>query len=77
VQGWWLLVFAAGAVILPYVAVVIANVSGPTRNPEVLRPGGLVPVTPPSPTTPPDDRGAASGADDSAASAEDRERGAA
>lgn len=47
-QGWWLVVFAAGAVFLPYVAVVLANVSGPSRNDEVLRPGGIVPVgTPP------------------------------
>ena len=43
-QGWWLVVFAAGAVFLPYVAVVLANVSGPTRNQTVLRPGGIVPV---------------------------------
>ena len=48
-QGWWLVVFAAGAVFLPYVAVVLANVSGPTRNPTVLRPGGIVPVAPPAP----------------------------
>ena len=48
-QGWWLLVFAAGAVFLPYIAVVLANVSGPTRNDTVLRPGGIVPVTPPQP----------------------------
>lgn len=46
-QGWWLVVFAAGAIFLPYVAVVLANVNGPTRSAEVLRPGGLVPVTPP------------------------------
>lgn len=46
-QGWWLVVFAAGAVFLPYVAVVLANVSGPSRDNEVLRPGGIVPVTPP------------------------------
>ncbi|NUT57918.1 MAG: DUF3099 domain-containing protein [Agromyces sp.] len=47
-QGWWLVVFAAGAVFLPYVAVVLANVSGPSRNDEVLRPGSIVPVgTPP------------------------------
>jgi hypothetical protein len=46
-KGWWLAVFAAGAIFLPYVAVVLANVGGPSRSPEVLRPGGLVPVTPP------------------------------
>ena len=43
-QGWWLVVFAAGAIFLPYVAVVLANVSGPSRDSEVLRPGGLVPT---------------------------------
>jgi hypothetical protein len=45
-QGWWLAVFAAGAIFLPYVAVVLANVSGPSRESEVLRPGGLVPTAP-------------------------------
>ena len=43
-KGWWLAVFAAGAVFLPYVAVVLANVSGPSRDQTVLRPGGIVPV---------------------------------
>ena len=47
-KGWWLAVFAAGAIFLPYVAVVLANVSGPSRDSEVLRPGGLVPTTPPA-----------------------------
>ncbi|WP_173924040.1 DUF3099 domain-containing protein [Agromyces sp. Marseille-P2726] len=42
-QGWWLVVFAAGAVFLPYVAVVLANVST-SRTSEVLRPGGIVPL---------------------------------
>ncbi|AWB95545.1 DUF3099 domain-containing protein [Agromyces badenianii] len=46
-KGWWLAVFAAGAILLPYFAVVLANVSGPTRQPRVLRPGGLVRSTPP------------------------------
>ncbi|WP_448810065.1 DUF3099 domain-containing protein [Agromyces bauzanensis] len=48
-KGWWLAVFAAGAIFLPYVAVVLANVSGPSRDTEVLRPGSIVPVTPPAP----------------------------
>jgi Protein of unknown function (DUF3099) len=48
-QGWWLVVFAAGAVLLPYVAVVLANVSGPTRGEEVLRPGNIVPAVPSQP----------------------------
>jgi hypothetical protein len=47
-QGWWLVVFAIGAIFLPYVAVVLANVSGPTRSAEVLRPGGLVRSAPPA-----------------------------
>ena len=44
VQGWWLLVCAIGAVVLPYIAVVLAN--GVTRPPttEVVRPGAIVPV---------------------------------
>ena len=51
-QGWWLVVFAAGAIFLPYVAVVLANVSGPSRDSEVLRPGGLVPTGPQRPVPP-------------------------
>ncbi|MBT2499993.1 DUF3099 domain-containing protein [Agromyces sp. ISL-38] len=47
-QGWWLVVFAAGAIFLPYIAVVLANVGGPTRAPEVLRPGNILPTTPPN-----------------------------
>jgi len=43
VQGWWLAVFAVGAIVLPYLAVVLANVGGePAGN--VLRPGSIVPV---------------------------------
>ena len=80
-KGWWLAVFAAGAIFLPYVAVVLANVGGPSRSPEVLRPGGLVPVTPPAPGS--DDASEPSGADTaepSGPAASDRpddERGAA
>lgn len=48
-QGWWILVFAAGAVFLPYFAVVVANVGTSRRGDEVLRPGGLVPVQPTEP----------------------------
>jgi hypothetical protein len=48
VDGWWLLVFALGAVFLPYFAVVVANNS--IRRPlPVVRPGAIVPV-PPAPT---------------------------
>lgn len=53
-QGWWLVVCAAGAIFLPYVAVVLANVSGPSRSAEVLRPGGLVRSAPPIPGPGPD-----------------------
>lgn len=49
-QGWWILVFAAGAIFLPYFAVIVANVGTSRRGPEVARPGGLVPL---QPTTPP------------------------
>jgi acyl dehydratase len=44
VHGWWLLVVAIGAVVLPYFAVVLANnVSGGTGA-AVVRPGAIVPV---------------------------------
>jgi hypothetical protein len=38
VHGWWLLVPVLGAVVLPYVAVVLANVGTPTGS-TVERPG--------------------------------------
>lgn len=41
VRGWWLIIPALGAVLLPYFAVVIANV-GSKNDSTVLRPGGLV-----------------------------------
>ncbi len=43
VRGWWLLLCAAGAVILPYIAVVLANVVD-TRTSKVERPGSIVPL---------------------------------
>jgi hypothetical protein len=45
-RGWWLAVFACGAVFLPYIAVVIANVSQSRPSP-VQRPGIIVPLPPP------------------------------
>ena len=51
-RGWWLAVFAAGAIFLPYIAVVLANVQGSGRRSTVLRPGGLMRRTSPS-TSPP------------------------
>jgi hypothetical protein len=45
-QGWWILIFGLGAVILPYIAVVLANsVVRPNSEP-VLRPGAIVRVDP-------------------------------
>ncbi|MFO7690762.1 MAG: DUF3099 domain-containing protein [Cryobacterium sp.] len=41
VSGWWLLVCAIGAIVLPYFAVVIATVQPAPPVPEVLRPGGI------------------------------------
>jgi hypothetical protein len=42
VSGWWLLVCALGAIVLPYFAVIIANVSAAAPKTTVLRPGTLV-----------------------------------
>jgi predicted tellurium resistance membrane protein TerC len=42
VEGWWLLVCAAGAVFLPYFAVIIANAVRIESVPEVVRPGPLM-----------------------------------
>lgn len=42
-RGWWLAIFAVGAIVLPYIAVVIANT--PTRTAaEVEKPGGVVQI---------------------------------
>ncbi len=49
-QGWWLFVFAAGAIALPYVAVVLANVGVPRPDLTVERPGGVV-VIPEQPSS--------------------------
>jgi hypothetical protein len=49
VSGWWLLLPAIGAIVLPYVAVVLANVSMKSAGGAVLRPGGLLPVRPQDP----------------------------
>lgn len=46
VRGWWLLLSATGAVILPYIAVVLANVVD-TRGSRVERPGSIVPFDKP------------------------------
>ncbi|MCU1439746.1 MAG: hypothetical protein JWP85_743 [Rhodoglobus sp.] len=43
VQGWWLLLPILGAVFLPYVAVVLANVHSSSDG-LVERPGSIVPA---------------------------------
>ncbi|AND16408.1 hypothetical protein A6122_1264 [Rathayibacter tritici] len=51
-HGWWLLFFAIGAVVLPYFAVVLANVGSAGEGGAVERPGAIVlsrPVPPPPP----------------------------
>lgn len=46
--GWYTWVFAAGAVFLPYIAVVIANVGEDTHGPDVINPERMLeaPVPP-------------------------------
>jgi len=46
VPGWWMLLPAAGAVILPYIAVVAANTVASPRGRDVERPGAIVRVSP-------------------------------
>jgi hypothetical protein len=43
---WWTLIPIAGAIILPYVAVVLANTVVQPRAASVERPGSLVPLPP-------------------------------
>lgn len=45
VKGWWIVLPLLGAVFLPYVAVVVANV-GTSRRGTVERPGALARVLP-------------------------------
>ncbi|MES2092642.1 MAG: DUF3099 domain-containing protein [Actinomycetota bacterium] len=42
VPGWWRLLPAVGAIVLPYVAVVLANASISKPAAQVLRPGGIM-----------------------------------
>jgi predicted tellurium resistance membrane protein TerC len=44
VEGWWLAVFAVGAIFLPYFAVVLANVKHQDGRQTVLRPGTVMPL---------------------------------
>lgn len=43
VQGWWLLIMVIGALVLPYIAVVLANVRSTTQA-DFERPVSLVPA---------------------------------
>lgn len=42
VPGWWLVIPALGAVVLPYVAVVVANAVRRGSGANVERPGGIL-----------------------------------
>lgn len=45
VQGWWLVIFGVGAVVLPYFAMLVANVKSAPRGAEAKRPSHfLVPI---------------------------------
>jgi hypothetical protein len=46
VHGWWILIPAAGAIFLPYFAVVAANNVRRGTTTVVQRPGAIVPVAP-------------------------------
>ena len=53
VPGWWVLIPAAGAVFLPYFAVVAANNVRRGPSTMVQRPGSVVPAAPPASSTTP------------------------
>ena len=46
VPGWWVLVCAIGAVVLPYFAVIVANVSMAQAGAIVERPGAIIRIEP-------------------------------
>lgn len=49
--SWYTWVFAAGAIVIPYIAVVVANVGPDTARTEVIRPERSLPSAPtPQPT---------------------------
>ena len=56
VQGWWIPVVLAAAIVLPYLAVVVANVGGSPVAEAPRRPGAIVPVTPVIPVIVDDER---------------------
>lgn len=42
VSGWWLVVCAAGAIFLPYFAMIVANVQMAPKKQEIERPSTIV-----------------------------------
>lgn len=48
VQGWWLVLCAAGAIFLPYFAMIIANVASKPKTITVERPSYIVRVQDPA-----------------------------
>lgn len=42
VRGWWLVLPAAGAIFLPYIAVVLANAASSKGSGVVERPGAII-----------------------------------
>jgi hypothetical protein len=51
-HGWWLVALLVAAVVLPYIAVVLANTIAPDERTDVARPGGIVRYNPPTPPGP-------------------------
>jgi len=48
--GWYTWVFAVGAIVLPYIAVVVANVASATREEGAVPPERALPASAGSPT---------------------------
>ncbi|PRY70456.1 Protein of unknown function (DUF3099) [Glaciihabitans tibetensis] len=49
VQGWWLVALLVAAIVLPYIAVVLANTIAPDERTVVARPGSIVRYAQPTP----------------------------
>ncbi|MGC0370979.1 DUF3099 domain-containing protein [Microbacterium sp. SLBN-111] len=50
--GWYTFVFAAGAIFLPYLAVVVANVGQDAKVPEAVNPERMIEAAPTTPAAP-------------------------
>lgn len=74
VHGWWLVVCAAGAILLPYFAVVVANVHSDPRGARVVRPGGVEVYRPEGPPYQPETPHPAARAADAPGTPEDQPR---